>query len=152
MINVTKRMIALFVTAIAIILPLVNFAPRLYLWFFQRYVAKLYRRLRLLEVESRTEVASARLLAMQVDLDNIDRAAKVLPMRHSDLFFALRTHIDITRTRLSSLLPPLQCRKAAESLLRLPNSRLLRAATAHPVCARSSASSPIASSACRLPA
>jgi TRAP-type uncharacterized transport system substrate-binding protein len=108
MINVTKRMIALFVTAIAIIVPLVNFAPRLYLWFVQRYVAKLYRRLRLLEVESRTDVASARLLAMQVDLESIDRAAKVLPMRHSDLFFALRTHIDITRTRLSSLLPQMQ--------------------------------------------
>jgi TRAP-type uncharacterized transport system substrate-binding protein len=108
MINVTKRMIALFVTAVAIILPLINFAPKLYLWFVQRYVARLYRRLRLLEVESRTELAAPRLLAMQADLDSIDRAAKVLPMRHSDLFFALRSHIDLTRTRLSSLLPPLE--------------------------------------------
>jgi hypothetical protein len=106
MINVTKRIIALFVTAIAIVLPLFNLAPKLYLWLVQRYVAKLYRRLRLLEVESRTELAGPRLLAMQADLDSIDRAAKVLPMRHSDLFFALRTHIDLTRTRLSSLLPP----------------------------------------------
>jgi TRAP-type uncharacterized transport system substrate-binding protein len=106
MINVTKRIIALFVTAIAIVLPLFNLAPKLYLWLVQRYVAKLYRRLRLLEVESRTELAGPRLLAMQADLDSIDRAAKILPMRHSDLFFALRTHIDLTRTRLSSLLPP----------------------------------------------
>ena len=42
--------------------------------------------------------------ALQSDLENIDRAANILPMRHSDLFFALLMHIDMTRTRLASRL------------------------------------------------
>jgi hypothetical protein len=39
---------------------------------------------------------------LQNDLNHIDRAANILPMRHSDLFFALLMHIDMTRTRLAS--------------------------------------------------
>jgi hypothetical protein len=35
MINYAKRVAAILVTAIAIIIPLFSFAPRLYLWFLQ---------------------------------------------------------------------------------------------------------------------
>jgi hypothetical protein len=42
------------------------------------------------------------------DLENIDRAANILPMRHSDVFFALLMHIDMTRTRLVARAAALQ--------------------------------------------
>jgi TRAP-type uncharacterized transport system substrate-binding protein len=116
MINVTKRMIAVFLTAVAVIVPLMNYAPKLYQSFVHAYVAKLYRRLRVLEAELQAEPTAPRMATMQADLENIDRAAKTLPMRHSDLFFSLRVHIDLVRARLASLtdVPPIGLRNAAE--------------------------------------
>ena len=104
MINLTKRMIAVVVAAVAVIVPLVNYAPKLYQSLIHSYVAKLYRRLRRLKPGCNEALAlqkSGR--KMQTDLESIDRAAKILPMRHSDLFFNLRVHIDMVRTRLGAL-------------------------------------------------
>ena len=41
------------------------------------------------------------LAALQYDFETIDHAANIMPMRHSDAFFALLMHIDMTRTRLA---------------------------------------------------
>jgi hypothetical protein len=60
----------------------------------------LYRRLRLVSARLKSELSVQQVAALQTDLENIDHAANVLPMRHSDLFFALLMHIDMTRTRL----------------------------------------------------
>jgi len=38
------------------------------------------------------------------DLEKIDQAASVVPMRDSDLFFVFRQHLDQTRSRLHSRL------------------------------------------------
>jgi hypothetical protein len=38
--------------------------------------------------------------ALQSDLESIDRAATIVPMRNSELFFDLRTHIDRARTNI----------------------------------------------------
>jgi hypothetical protein len=67
-------------------------------------MAKLYGRLRIVETELQTELTAPQLESLQTDLKNVDRAAHILPMRHSDLFFALRLHIDQTRMRLDSRL------------------------------------------------
>jgi hypothetical protein len=67
-------------------------------------LAKLYRGLRVVETELQTELTAPQVEALQTDLKNIDRATHILPMRHSDQFFALRLHIDLTRTRLASRL------------------------------------------------
>jgi uncharacterized protein len=116
MLNVTKRMIALFLTAVAVIVPLMNYAPKLYQSFVHAYVNKLYRRLRLLEAELQRGPTASQAANMQTDLDSIDRAAKTLPLRHSDVFFNLRVHIDFVRVRLASLsnVPPMGLRSAAE--------------------------------------
>jgi hypothetical protein len=44
------------------------------------------------------------LQTLQSDLESIDRAASVVPMRNSDLFFDLRTHVDRTRAHLAGRL------------------------------------------------
>jgi len=53
-------------------------------------------------------LAADGLAALQSDLEEIDRAANMLPMRHSDLFFSLLMHIDMTRSRLAARLRELR--------------------------------------------
>jgi hypothetical protein len=71
-------------------------------------LARLYRRLRLVNAGLKTEQGAEQVAVLQNELESIDRAANILPMRHSDLFFALLMHIDMTRTRLAARLAALQ--------------------------------------------
>ena len=104
MINYTKRVAAILVAAIAIVIPLFSYTPRLYTWFLKLRIISLYRRLRLVNALLKKALSADEVAALQTDVENIDRAANILPMRHSDLFFSLLMHIDMTRTRLASRL------------------------------------------------
>lgn len=99
-----QRAIAVLVAAIAIGLPLFSFAPKLYLWFVKSYMAKLYRRLRVVEKASQAELTVPQAIALQTELESIDQAASNLPMRHSDLFLEFNRHIESARARLVSRL------------------------------------------------
>jgi hypothetical protein len=59
---------------------------------------------------------AAELEAFRGELERIDRASPVLLMRHSDLFFALRAHIDLTRSRLRIILAGVQDQPIADTL------------------------------------
>ncbi|MDP2330758.1 MAG: TAXI family TRAP transporter solute-binding subunit [Reyranella sp.] len=100
--NYARRTLAILVTVVAIVVPVFSYAPRVYQWFVRRRVLLLYRDLRAVEHELRPELPSARLESCYSEIDRIDRASKALPLRHSDAFFALRNHIDLTRARLAS--------------------------------------------------
>jgi TRAP-type uncharacterized transport system substrate-binding protein len=104
MTSYVQRIIAVLVAVIAIVLPVFSYAPKLYLWFVRERMRKLYRRLRIVDKALLTELTAPQVQAIQADLENIDRAASIVPMRNSDLFFDLRTHIDRTRTHLASRL------------------------------------------------
>ena len=108
MINYAKRMAAILVAAIAVVIPLFTFTPKLYAWLLHLRLARLYRRLRAVNARLKGELTTEEVSALQGDLDHIDRAANILPMRHSDLFFALLMHIDMTRTRLAARSAALQ--------------------------------------------
>jgi hypothetical protein len=97
-----RRLLAILVTILAIVVPVFSYAPKLYLWFIGRHITKLYRDLRVLESKLRPDLSAAQLLAYRGDLETIDRAAGVLPMRHSNIFFELKTQIDLARKRLGS--------------------------------------------------
>ena len=98
------RLLAVLLAGGAIIYPLFNFAPKLYRWFLQDRMRKPYRRLRIVEDSSQTELTAPQVVTLQTELENIDRAARILPQRHSDLFFILEHHITLTRTQLASRL------------------------------------------------
>ena len=102
MTSYAQRIIAVLVAVIAIVVPVFNYAPKLYLWFIRERVRRLYRRLRILDRALLTELTSSQLQALQSDLDSIARAATIVPMRNSELFFDLRTHIDRTRTHIAA--------------------------------------------------
>ena len=96
-----RRALAILVTVVAIVVPIFNYGPKLYLWLLRRRIMMLYRELRAVENGLDT-AAPADLDDLRRRLDRIDRACGVLPMRHSDLFFALRTQVDMTRARLAT--------------------------------------------------
>jgi TRAP transporter TAXI family solute receptor len=101
-----RRMIAVLIALLAVMFPIINYAPRLYRWFVREQILKLYRRLRNVESGLQNEPSSFEVIELQRELDNIDRAASILwvPNRHSDLFFSFKIHINLIRTRLASRL------------------------------------------------
>jgi TRAP-type uncharacterized transport system substrate-binding protein len=102
MTSYVERTVAVLVAVIAIVLPVFNYAPKLYLWFIRDRVRKLYRRLRIVDKALLTDLTTPQLQALQNDLANIDRAASIIPMRNSELFFDLEYHIERTRTHIAS--------------------------------------------------
>jgi hypothetical protein len=102
MTSYAQRIIAVLIAVIAIVVPLFNYAPKLYLWFIHDRMRKLYRRLRIVEKALLTELTTPQVQALQTELESIALATSILPMRNSELFFDLRSHIDQTRTNLAS--------------------------------------------------
>jgi hypothetical protein len=109
MINYAKRVAALAVATVAIVVPLFNYAPRFYEWMLLSQTRRLYRRLRGVETQLNADALSpAQAAALQTELDSIGRTARVLPIRHSDLFFALIAHVEVVRARLVARLAELR--------------------------------------------
>ena len=96
-----ERAIAVLVTALALGIPLFNFAPKLYQWFLHDHIRKLYRRLRTVEEALQKALTVPQVTSLQTHLDDIDRAARILPQRNSDLFFDFNRHIEATRAQLA---------------------------------------------------
>ena len=101
-----QRAIAVLLTAIAIGIPLFNLLPKLYRWLVRERIFKLYRRLRVVEKKLQSVLSPPQLRALENDVDKIDRDGSILPIptRHSEVFFSLKAHIDLIRTRLAARL------------------------------------------------
>jgi hypothetical protein len=99
-----QRLLAVLLAGGAIAYPLFNFAPKLYQWFLQDRMGKLFRRLRVVEQELQAELTVPQVITLQTDLENINRSARILPKRNSDLFFDFNRHIESTRAHLAARL------------------------------------------------
>jgi hypothetical protein len=95
-----QRTIAFLVAALAIVFPAFGFAPRLYEWLVRQRFRQLYQRLRAIDNALQAPLTPAKAEALQAELDDIDGATFTVPMRHSELYFMLRYHLDRTRNRL----------------------------------------------------
>src|SRR5450631_4150005 len=107
-----QRLLAVLLAAGVIVYPLFNFAPKLYQWFLQDRMRKLYRRLRIVEKTMKESLTESQLAALQSDLEAIGRVSAILPMRHSETYFGLKRDIDATRTHLASRLVEARSQKA----------------------------------------
>jgi hypothetical protein len=58
------------------------------------------------------ELTAHQVVTLQKDLENINRAARVLPERNSDLFLDFNQHMKSTRTRVASRLVELRSQMA----------------------------------------
>ena len=95
-----QRIIAFVVATLAIVFPVFGFAPRLYGWFVRQRFRQLYQRLRVIENSLQATLTPAKVDVLQAELADIERATMTAPMRHSDLYFMLRYHLDQIRSRL----------------------------------------------------
>jgi TRAP transporter TAXI family solute receptor len=102
MTSYAQRIVAVVVAVIAIVVPVFNYAPKIYLWFIRERVRRLYRRLRIVDKELLKDLSFSEVQALKTELESIARAASIVPMRNSELFFDLATHIDRTRSHLVS--------------------------------------------------
>jgi TRAP-type uncharacterized transport system substrate-binding protein len=101
-ITFAKRALAVVLAVFAIVIPVLTYVPRLYRWLLQIYLRRFYRRLRAAEAELALDPSLPRLEALEDTLDSLDREAKSLPVRHSDLFFDFMMHVDVLRNRLAA--------------------------------------------------
>jgi TRAP-type uncharacterized transport system substrate-binding protein len=96
-----QRTIAFLVAALAIVFPAFGFAPRLYEWLVRQRFRQFYQRLRAVDNALQTPLNPAQAEALRSELEEIERLTKAVPMRHSDLYFMLRYHLDRTHFRLA---------------------------------------------------
>jgi hypothetical protein len=97
-----QRFAAVLTTVVAIAIPLFSFAPKLYRGLVQHRLMSLYRRLRAIEASLHKEVAASNLSLLETELASVNRAVHLLgvPMQHSDLFFNIKSSLDIVRINI----------------------------------------------------
>src|SRR5271169_5816731 len=106
-VSLMKKLIAVIVSCAVILVPFSNVAPKLTRWIVRDRMLYLYHRLRTIETNMQRDLTASQLDALQSDLEKIEQSASNLgvPIRHSDLFFELKTHINLVRQRLESRMP-----------------------------------------------
>lgn len=100
--NYVQRTIAVLVTVIAIVVPLFSYAPKLYRGLVEYRLGSMYRRLREIEASLQKDVTISELSALEAELASVNRAIHSLgvPKQHSDLFFSIKSHLDLVRINL----------------------------------------------------
>ena len=118
--NYVKRGIALLVAVIAIIIPMFSYGPNLYRWLVQYRMRTLYRRLRVIEATLQTAATAPEIAALEGEVESLDRAIHGLgvPMKHSDLYFTLKSHLNLVRIRVGSRHTELRGKRTTASLVR----------------------------------
>ena len=118
--NYVKRGIALIVAVIAIIIPTFSYWPNLYRWLVQHRMRALYRRLRAIETTLQTAATAPEIEALEGEIESLDRAIHGLgvPMKHSDLYFTLKSHLNLVHTRVGLRHTELRSKRIAGSLMR----------------------------------
>ncbi len=100
--SLIKKIIAVILSCAVVLVPFSRIVPKLSTWVVRDRLRILYRQLRIVEANMQTELTDSQLDALQSDLERIEQSANNLgvPIRHSDLFFDFKTHIDLVRQRL----------------------------------------------------
>ena len=100
--NHAQRALAVLLTVLAIVVPMLSYAPKLYKWLVEHRLRSMYSRLRAIEAILHNDIASKEVAALEADLASVDRAIHLLsiPMQHSDLFFSIKSHLDLVRVQL----------------------------------------------------
>jgi TRAP transporter TAXI family solute receptor len=99
-----QRVIAVLLTATAVGLPLFGYAPRLYRWLVEFRLGSVYRSLRVIEASLQAGIDREDIAALAVELERLDREVNNhrVPMRHSDIYFRVKSDLHLVRTRLDA--------------------------------------------------
>ena len=104
--NVVKRVLALTLTAIAIILPVMSYGPSFYKWLIEYRLRALYRRLRNIEERLHKGLDPVQIGALEEEIEYLehDMIKLALPVRHSNLYFSVKSHVNLVRIRIRARL------------------------------------------------
>jgi uncharacterized protein len=96
--------VLLLIPLLAVILPLMNALPKLYVWSVRRRLLYWYRQLTALERSLDGPEGASHIRARQGDLERIDAAVTRIriPLTFADQLYDLRGHIDLVRQRLAA--------------------------------------------------
>jgi hypothetical protein len=97
-----QRLLALLLAGGAILYPLFSLAPKLFKSLVEYRLRSIYRRLRAIETSLQVDASLTEVSALEAELAGIDRKFSLfgVPMQHSDMFFSIKSHIDVVRMRL----------------------------------------------------
>ena len=111
--NYAKRIFALLATIVVIVLPLFSYAPRLYRSFVTYRLGAIYRQLRRIEASLQKEAIASEVSAFEAELVSVDRSIDGfgVPMQHSDLYFSIKSHLELVRIKLKLRHAELQGRR-----------------------------------------
>ena len=103
--NYVKRAIGVFVTVIAIVLPLFSYGPRIYRSFVAYHLLTLYKRLRVIERNLKDDIGVEEVTRLKAQIESLDREMidMGVPVQHSDLYFMMKSHLNLVRNRLDAL-------------------------------------------------
>ena len=87
--NYIKRAVAVFVTVVAIVLPLLGYGPKIYRWFVEYRLLTLYKRLRDIERHLKDDVTAKSVAELKAQVETLDReiVALGIPMSYSVSLF-----------------------------------------------------------------
>jgi len=100
-----ERLVLLLLPLLALLIPVIRFAPAIYRWQVQRRLHRRYRQLRAIEARARAATTTAeerRALGAELDALEADVAALAIPIGYSDALYHLRTHVEMARRTLAS--------------------------------------------------
>ena len=103
--SLIARVLAVLVPLVLILVPLVKIAPAIYRWRFSSRIYRWYRVLLELERDAfKPDVSPERREELLRQLDNIEASVNriTIPAPFGDLFYGLRSHINIVRNTLNS--------------------------------------------------
>jgi len=105
-----QRLLAVLVAIGAIVLPVFSIMPKLLRSFVEYRLSAMYRRLREIEATLQSDNTASQIPTLRSELASIDRRISIfgIPKQYSDLFFAIKSHLDVVRTRLESRRAELQ--------------------------------------------
>ena len=97
-----QRLLALLLAGGAIIYPLFSLAPKLFRSLVEYRLGAMYRRLREIEASLQKDTTSSELSVLEAELASVNRAIHLLgvPKQHSNLFFSIKSHLDLVRIDL----------------------------------------------------
>ena len=100
-----ERIVVMLVPLIAVLLPVVRFAPDLYRWRIRSRIYRWYGELKLLELELKEKFDASRIAEYRQRLDSLDERANMrpMPLAFVDQVYTLRQHVDLVRGTLDRM-------------------------------------------------
>ena len=96
------RMVVMLVPVLAVLIPVVRYAPAAYAWRIKSRIYRWYGKLKVLEVDLQNAKDPAEVRALGERLDEIERSVSRIPtpLAYSEYLYNVRSHIELVRSRL----------------------------------------------------